>query len=96
MVLANHSLIKILGSIAQIYCVLNLDKIVNHEYEKEIWLYDKGNYNSLTNEFYNTLWHTLKSNDIDIYMTNITKHIINTSKKQTPNRIVRIRQSDPK
>ena len=34
-----------------IFCVLNLDKTITHEYEREIWLYDKGNYNSLTNEF---------------------------------------------
>ena len=64
----------------QIYCVLNLNKTITHEYEREIWLYDKGNYKSLTNQFYNTNWDTFKSNDIDIYTSNITKHIINTAK----------------
>ena len=79
-----------------IYCVLNLDKTITYEYEREIWLYDKGNYNSLINKFYNSNWDTFKSNDIDIYTSNITKHIINTAKKHIPNKIVKIRQCDPK
>ena len=63
-----------------IYCVLNLDKTINLEYEREFWLNDKGNYKSLTGEFYNTNWDTLKSNDIDIYTSDITNHIVNTTK----------------
>ena len=51
---------------------------------------------NLTNEFYNTNLDTFKSNDIDICTSNITKHTYNTSKKHIPNKIVKIRQSDPK
>ena len=60
-----------------IYCVLNLDKTITHEYEREIWLYDKNNYNSITDGFYKNNWDTPKSYGIDIYTSNITKHIIN-------------------
>ena len=36
------------------YCVLNLDKTITPGYEREMWLYDKGNYNnySLTNAYH--------------------------------------------
>ena len=53
-------------------------------------------YNSLTDDLYNTNWDTLKSNDIDIYTSNITKRIIDTSKKHIPNKTIKIRQYDPK
>ena len=53
------------------YYVLNLGKTITREYERESWLYDKGIYSSLTEEFYYTNWDTLKSNDIDICTSNI-------------------------
>ena len=78
-----------------IYCVLSFDKMISPEFSRHVWLYDKGNYRSLSQEIYNTNWEPLKHNDIDIYAHNVEQQIINSSKNHIPNKIVKIRQTDP-
>ena len=40
-------------------------------------------------------WESLRDNDIDVYANNITNHILYIAKECIPNRVIRIRLSDP-
>ena len=54
-------------------------------------LFDRGDYQSLSRDIRETDWESLKSNDIDIYASNITNRISELADKHIPNK----RQSDP-
>ena len=58
-------------------------------------LFDCGDYQSLSRDIRETDWISLKSNDIDIYASNITNRISELANKHIPNKKVKIRQSDP-
>ena len=58
-------------------------------------LFDRGDYQSLSRDIRETDWESLKSNDIDIYASNITNRISELADKHIPNKKVKIRQSDP-
>ena len=57
-------------------------------------LFDRGDYHSLSRDIRETDWESLKSNDIDIYASNITNHISKLADKHIPNKKVKIRQSN--
>ena len=78
-----------------IYCVLNLNKHKSTTFTRHIWLYDRGDYASFANELSDTNWNLLKNNDINTYANNITDHIIKVSEKFIPNKVIKVRQSDP-
>ena len=58
-------------------------------------LFDRGDYQSLSRDIRETDWESLKSNDIDIYASNITNRISELADKHITNKKVKIRQSDP-
>ena len=58
-------------------------------------LFDRGDYQSLSRDIHETDWESLKSNDIDLYASNITNRISQLADKHIPNKKVKIRQSDP-
>ena len=58
-------------------------------------LYDRGDYASFANELSDTNWNLLKNKDINIYANNINEHIIKVSEKFVPNKMIKVRQSDP-
>ncbi|MCG7869675.1 MAG: endonuclease/exonuclease/phosphatase family protein [Candidatus Thiodiazotropha taylori] len=78
-----------------IFCVLDFKKPVTKVFSRQVWLYDRGEYDALREEISNFDWQSLKHQDIDTYTKNVTDYIINTSKKHIPNKIVKIRKSDP-
>ncbi|MES9992730.1 MAG: reverse transcriptase family protein, partial [Candidatus Thiodiazotropha sp.] len=78
-----------------VFCVLNFDKHKSNILKRHIWLYDRGDYQSLSDELTNTNWAHLKHNDVNIYANNITEHLLNLSDKHIPNKIIHARQSDP-
>ena len=59
-----------------IYCVLKFDKPKLKPFSRHIWLFDRGNYESLSQEISNTNWDMLKNNDINIYANNLTEQVI--------------------
>ena len=68
-----------------VYFVLNFHKNEVPAFYRHIMLFDRGDYQSLSRDIRETDWESLKSNDIDIYTSNITnrisvladKHILN-------------------
>ena len=78
-----------------IYFVLNFRKTVTPVIRRHIWLYDRGDYQTFSQNVIETNWESLKNNDIDIYASNITDKILELAKKNIPNKTVKIRQSDP-
>ena len=76
--------------------MLSFDKMISPEFSRHVWLlYDKGNYRSLSEEICNTNWESLKHYNIEIYVHNVEQQINNSSKNHIPNKIVKIRQTDP-
>ncbi|MES9994358.1 MAG: reverse transcriptase family protein [Candidatus Thiodiazotropha sp.] len=78
-----------------VYCILNFDKPITPIYSRHIWLYDRGDYLSLSRDLDNTDWSALKSDDIDTYTNNVTERITELAKKHIPNKDIKVRKSDP-
>ena len=78
-----------------VYFVLNFHKNVAPAFYRHIMLFDRGDYQSLSRDIRETDWESLKSNDKDIYASNITNRISELADKHIPNKKVKIRQSDP-
>ena len=72
-----------------IYCVLNFNKVQTPLYTQKIYLYNRGNYQSLSDELIKTDWNKIKNNDIDIYANNLTEHITDLINKHIPNKIIK-------
>ena len=58
-----------------VYFVLNFHKNVAPAFYRHIMLFDRGDYQSLSRDIRETDLESLKSNDIDIYASNITNRI---------------------
>ena len=78
-----------------VYCIFNFNKSNSEVFTRNIWLYNKGNYEALSNELYETNWNNLINDDINIYAQNITDQIIKVAKRHVPNKNIKVRQSDP-
>ena len=78
-----------------IYCVFNFNKTVTASHERHIWLYDRGDYEALSNDIRQTNWDEIKSNDIDKYAQNLTNQLTKLAKKHIPNKLITTRQTDP-
>ena len=78
-----------------VYCVFNFEKCNSGVFTRNIWLYDRGNYEALSIELNETNWNNLKNDDINIYAQNITDTIITAAKRHVPNKNIKVRQSDP-
>ncbi|MCG8113032.1 MAG: reverse transcriptase domain-containing protein [Candidatus Thiodiazotropha taylori] len=78
-----------------IYCVLNFKKVITPVYSRKIYLYSQGNYEAFSKDLEETDWQSLKNNDINIYAENITDKICQLANKHIPNKIIKVRQSDP-
>ena len=64
-------------------------------FKRKVWLYDRGDYNSLRQETSNTNWDDIINEDLDIYATNLSNHIISLAEKQIPNKYVTVRNAEP-
>ena len=78
-----------------VYGVLNFTKPKTKVIERSIWLYDQGNYELLREKAVRTNWIDLRHDDINVHASNITEHILEISKQCIPNRIIKIKPSDP-
>ena len=78
-----------------IYCVLNFIKAVSPCFKRKIYLFDRGDYQTFSNDLTDTNWNSLKSNDIDTYAENITDRITFLTNKHIPNKMITVRKTDP-
>lgn len=78
-----------------VYCVLNFNKVKSNSYTRPIWLYDRGNYQSMNIEIANKDWDSIKHADINIYAKNLTEYLSQVAKNHIPNKTIKINQSDP-
>ena len=64
-------------------------------YIRHIWLYDRGDYQSLSYELSETDWDSLKNRDINIYAANFTEQLTKLASRHIPNKTINVRKSDP-
>ena len=81
---------RFLGQDLRYHClvfgILKFSKPKMKSYVRNIWIYDQGDYQQLRMKAAATDWASLFHNDLNVYASNITNHLIST---------VRIRPSDP-
>ena len=78
-----------------IYGIFNFAKPKQKSYTRHIWKYEQGDYVTLKHMANTFDWTSLKHEDINIYSANITEKILEISKFCIPNKIIRIRPSEP-
>ena len=78
-----------------VYCVLNFVKPVSPIYQRKIYLFDRGDYQSFINDIYDTDWNLLKSDSINTYAENVTNTITSLANIHIPNKMINIRKTDP-
>lgn len=76
-----------------IFCVFKFVRKFTPVFSRRIWLYDRGNYESFTQDLSDT--NDLKSSDIDTYANNMTDQILKLADKHIPNKNVKVRKTDP-
>ena len=59
-----------------------------------VWKYKDGDYENLKEKFCNSDWESLVNEDIDVYATNVTDHILQMSSGCIPNKYENIRPSE--
>ena len=72
-----------------VYFLLNFHKIIVPASHRDIWLYDREDYQPFSRDINETNWELLKNNDIDIYAKTVTDQISELAKKN----IFQIKQS---
>ena len=77
-----------------VYCVFNFVKPVSPTYERKIYLFDRGDYQSFTNDIYDTDWNLLKSDSINTYAENVINTITSLANIHIPNKMIKIRKTD--
>ena len=78
-----------------VFCVLNFTKPLTPLYQRKIYLFDRGNHQTISNELALTDWQSLKCDNVDIYAENITERITALTDKHVPNKSIKVRKSDP-
>ena len=62
--------------------------------KRHVWKYKDGDYENLKEKFRNSDWESLVNEDIDVYATNVTDHILQMSSECIPNKYANIRPSE--
>ena len=93
--LANHFSSKNIRYHCPVFCVLNFIKPLTPLYQRKIYLYDRENYQTFSNDLAQTDWQSLKSDNVDIYAENIMDRITALTDKRIPNRSIKVRKADP-
>ncbi|XP_053383769.1 uncharacterized protein LOC128549981 [Mercenaria mercenaria] len=77
-----------------IFGLLKFNKLKQKCFDRLIWEYDRGDYDSLRAEIDNFNWNSCIDPDINIYASNIISQITVISKHNIPNKNITIRPSD--
>lgn len=79
-----------------IMLILKFRKSIQRGFKRQIWLYDKGNYNLFRNKLTLVNWdNALSLNNLNEITDKITEHIITAAKETVPNKTVFIRPNEP-
>ena len=78
-----------------VYGILKFSKPKYKSFERQIWSYDRGDYDLLRGRAALSNWDALKDADIDTYARNVTNHIKEISKQCIPNKTIRVRPLEP-
>ena len=62
--------------------------------KRHVWKYKDGDYEILKETFRNSDWESLVNEDIDVYATNVTDHILQMSSECIPNKYANTRPSE--
>ena len=76
-------------------CVLNFIKPASPSFKRKVYLFDRGDYESFSNDLISTNWETLKNNNIDIYAENVTEKITSLTDKHILNKTIKFCKTDP-
>ena len=78
-----------------IFGLLKFTKPKPKSYTRQIWNYGRGDFQLLRAKAAETDWDALRHENINVYATNITNHILNIAKECIPTKIIRVRPTDP-
>ena len=78
-----------------VFCVLNVSKPSTPSYQRKLYLYDKGKYQTFSTDLAQTDREILKDFNMDTYAVNITERITALADKHIPNKLIKVRKSDP-
>ena len=78
-----------------VYSILKFSKQKHRTFTRHIWSYEHGNYNILREKASSFNWNTCHDNGIDVYANNLNAAITGLALECIPNRIIRIKPSDP-
>lgn len=78
-----------------IFGIIKFSKPKLKSYTRQIWTYDRGDYQLLRARAAATDWDALRNDDLDTYTCNISSCILSIAKECIPNKIIRIKPSDP-
>ena len=62
---------------------------------RQIYLYDRGDFQSLSHDLTEIDWSLVKDNDVDTNAQNVINRIYHLVNKQIPNKLVHVRKSYP-
>ena len=77
-----------------VYCETVLLQLNETLYSRQVWHYNKGNFEALKSELKHIPWHALNFLDVDERAEIWTEHFLNTAKEFIPYRSVKIRPND--
>lgn len=77
-----------------VYSIFRFKKSIIKTFTREIWQYDRGNYEQLRRKVLDFNWNSLKNNDINLYASAFTSQLYSMVKECIPNRLVRVRPQD--
>ena len=87
---------NLVGFHCLILVTLKFQKSIQKTFKREVWLYDRGNYNHYRQKLNDANWDALfTSNNINEISDNITQHILTAAKDTIPNKKVTIRPNEP-
>ena len=78
-----------------VYGILKFSKPKYKSFERQIWSYDRGDYDLLRDRAALSNWDSFKDADIDTFARNVTNHIKEISKQCIPNKIIRVSPLEP-
>ena len=78
-----------------IFGIFKFSKPKVKSYTRQIWNYEQGDFQLLRSKAAETDWSAFRDDSLDTYAINITTRLLSIAKDCIPNKIVRIKPSDP-
>ena len=78
-----------------VYIILNFRKPQIKSFNRQIWLFNQGHYDTLRQACLRTDWNDCRSNDINVYANLFTQKLLYLAEQNIPRKTVRIRPNEP-